>query len=81
MYGTIEYSDFYRYNKFMAIMRKKKKKLQEDDVPKIDLDESQDSSVSENSNYESINHFQSIIKVPDIKLELSSILQTEKNSA
>lgn len=50
MHGTVEYSDFYRFNKFMAIMRKKKK-LMQDDIPKLDLEESDDSSVSDKSSY------------------------------
>eukprot|EP00356_Strombidium_inclinatum_P012250 CAMPEP_0170502736 /NCGR_PEP_ID=MMETSP0208-20121228/42426_1 /TAXON_ID=197538 /ORGANISM="Strombidium inclinatum, Strain S3" /LENGTH=46 /DNA_ID= /DNA_START= /DNA_END= /DNA_ORIENTATION= len=42
----VEYADFHSYNKYMALKMKKKDKLQAEDLPKIRIDTSDDSSVN-----------------------------------
>ena len=44
--GTIDFTEFHRYNQFMAMKGKKKEKLVQDDSPMMDLSESCDSSSS-----------------------------------
>lgn len=47
----MDYSDFARYNKFLALKEKKVVKLKGDELQKLDIEESGDSSV-EGSDWE-----------------------------
>lgn len=42
--GQIDYSDFAKLNKYMALKQKKIEKLKANDLPKINLDDEVDSS-------------------------------------
>ena len=43
--SEVDYSDFARYNKFLAMKAKKIDKLKRDDLKKLDIEMSEDSSV------------------------------------
>ena len=43
----LDYADFYDFNKFMSLMRKKRDKLAQNNLARIDLDTSDDSSEPE----------------------------------
>ena len=49
--AKVDYSDFARYNKFLALKEKKIEKLKGDDLSKLDIEESGDSSI-EGSDWE-----------------------------
>ena len=65
MKGMVEYSNFHSYNKFMAMKMKKKDKLRAEDIPKIRIDTSEDSSVDSSDDSVNIDHKPTDIKIYD----------------
>ena len=43
--GLLDFSNFHTYNRYMALKMKKRDKLKNNEIPKIDLDDSRDSSI------------------------------------